>query len=233
MVVSYLLSSSHSQYQLRKSSAPSVELITTACERIRAQLRGGRGRRRRQPTTPGAQKATWYQKFGRMGSQGQGTNPCTQIRKAIHNQWASDWAKQRNKVPPDKRVAAHTRDDTLRDLRLHDNLRKAESSVATQLRTEKIGFNAFLARQKVPNVAPGCSCGHPNQTVKHVLLFCPDLDRTGDQFGPSSDLSSILSNANSLKKAIGWLMRQNILPQFRLAGELMGSGTAHVGIGVS
>ena len=128
---------------------------------------------------------------------------------------------------------AHTRDDTLRDLRLYDNLRKAESSLATQLRTKKKGSNAFLARQKVPSVAPGCSCGHPNKTVKYVLLFCPDLDRTGDQFGPSSDLSSILSNMNSLKKAIGWLMRQNILPQFQLAGVLIGSGIAHVGIGVS
>jgi hypothetical protein len=78
------------------------------------------------------------------------------INKAIHNQWANKWVKQRNKVPLDKRVAALIQDDTLKDPHLYDNLYKEESSLATQLRMEKIGFNAFLARQRVPNVTLDC-----------------------------------------------------------------------------
>jgi len=126
-----------------------------------------------------------------------------------------------NKVPPDKRVAAHVRDTTLKDHCLHENLYKAESSLATQLRTEKIGFNAFLAQLRVPNVSSDCTCGHPDQTVKHVVLFCPDIDRSNENLSPSSDLNSILTNAASLRKAVRWLIGLNILPQFHLARELL------------
>jgi hypothetical protein len=129
--------------------------------------------------------------------------------------------RQRNGVPLDKRDAAHALDTTLKDLYLHDNLYKAESSLATQLRTEKIGFNAFLARQRVPNVTPDCTCGYPNQTVKHVMLFCPDTDRSNESLGHLSDLKSILTDAVSLRKAVRWLMGLNILPQFHLARELL------------
>ena len=208
------------QYQLRKQNSPVAGLISSACERIQRQLQGSKGRRRRHPTTPGAQKLAWYQRLLRATPQNQ-TNPRSQIDKAIHNQWASSWVRYRDRVPPDKRVAAHVRDITLKDPHLHDNLRKAESSLATQLRTEKIGFNAFLARQRVPNVIPDCTCGYPNQTVKHVMLFCPDIDRTNENLGPSSNLNLVLTNAASLRKAIRWLMGLNILPQFQLARELL------------
>ena len=53
------------------------------------------------------------------------------------------------------------------------------------------------------------------------MLFCPNIYRTNEQLGPTSNLSSILSNANSLRKAVRWLMGLNILPQFSLARELL------------
>ena len=133
------------QYQLWKQNTPVAGLITSACERIQRQLQGSRGRTWRHPTTPGVQKLAWYRKLLQTNPQSQTTTPQSQIDKAIHNQWASNWARQRNKVPPDKRVAAHIWDAALKDPHLHENLYKAESSLATQLRTEKIGLNAFLA----------------------------------------------------------------------------------------
>ena len=53
------------------------------------------------------------------------------------------------------------------------------------------------------------------------MLFCPDIDRSTENLGPSSDLNSILTNAASLRKAVRWLMGLNILPQFYLARELL------------
>jgi hypothetical protein len=44
------------------------------------------------------------------------------------------------------------------------------------------------------------------------VLFCPDIDRSNENIGPSSDLNSILTNAASLRKAVRWLMGLNILP---------------------
>lgn len=58
----------------------------------------------------------------------------------------------------------------------HSKLRKAENSMAVQLRSEKIGINDFLYRRKVPNFRnAGCPRVWRKQTVKHVLLFCPGL----------------------------------------------------------
>jgi hypothetical protein len=60
------------------------------------------------------------------------------------------------------------------------------------------------------------------------MLFCLDIDRSMEQLGPSSELNSILSNANSLKRAVKWLMSLNILPQFYLARELIWNNTGHL-----
>ena len=63
------------QYQLKKQNSLGEGLITSACERIQRQLQGSRGRTRRHPTTPGAQKLTWYQKLLRTNTQGQTAAP--------------------------------------------------------------------------------------------------------------------------------------------------------------
>jgi hypothetical protein len=48
------------------------------------------------------------------------------------------------------------------------------SSLITQIRTEKIGLNAFLADCHVPDKLPIYTCGWPRQTAKHILLFYPE-----------------------------------------------------------
>jgi len=70
--------------------------------------------------------------------------------------------RQRNKVLLDKRVVVHVRDNALKDYCLYENLYKAKSSLAMQLRIKKIGFNVFLARQRVLNVSLDCTCGYPD-----------------------------------------------------------------------
>jgi hypothetical protein len=45
-------------------------------------------------------------------------------------------------------------------LKLRDQLKKAESSLTTQIRTEKIDFASFLYRRKVPGIeTASCRCG--------------------------------------------------------------------------
>jgi len=115
----------------------------------------------------------------------------------------------------------HVQDNALKDYCLHKNLYKAESSLAMQLRTKKIGFNAFLVRQRVLNVSSDCTCKYPDQSVKHVVLFYLDINCSNENLSPSSDFNLILTNAASLKKAVWWLIGLNILPQFHLARELL------------
>jgi hypothetical protein len=59
-------------------------------------------------------------------------------------------------------------------LKLHEGLRKAESSLAIQLRTGTNGLDAFHFQARVPSVSsPICSCGGERQMAKHVLNCCP------------------------------------------------------------
>lgn len=57
---------------------------------------------------------------------------------------------------------------------LYKELTGAESTIATHLRIEAIGLNAFLARAGVPGISPSCECGARSETPKHAVIFCPN-----------------------------------------------------------
>jgi hypothetical protein len=59
--------------------------------------------------------------------------------------------------------------------RLHAGRTKPESAILTQLRTGKMGFNAFLYERRVPGVwSRRCTCEQGAMPVRHVLLVCLD-----------------------------------------------------------
>jgi hypothetical protein len=58
-------------------------------------------------------------------------------------------------------------------LKLHDQLKKIESSLTIQIRIEKIDFASFLHRRKILDVKSiFCRYDWNNQTIKHVIMFC-------------------------------------------------------------
>ena len=95
--------------------------------------------------------------------------------------------------------------------------------MATLLRTEHIGLNDYLSRRKVPDgPSPLCECGWQQQTVKHIVLFCPRYARDRDkmvQEARSSDLKTMLSTEEGVKAVTRWFLRQDILAQFSVAKE--------------
>src|SRR5215469_5797736 len=55
-------------------------------------------------------------------------------------------------------------------------LRKAESSILTQIRTGRIGLAAFLNRARVPDFpSPMCQCGQAEETASHIIAYCPPV----------------------------------------------------------
>jgi hypothetical protein len=63
-------------------------------------------------------------------------------------------------------------------LLLYAGLDKATATALFLLRTEVIGLIATLASVGVPGILPQCPCGHPAQTVKHIIIYCPQQDRS-------------------------------------------------------
>lgn len=95
------------------------------------------------------------------------------IKKHFADKWQSSWStyqEKHDRYPTTAQTAPLHRKERLD---LHANLAKAESSLAVQIGTEKIGFAQFLHRQHVPAVtSPACDCGWHSQTAKHVIRHC-------------------------------------------------------------
>jgi hypothetical protein len=102
---------------------------------------------------------------------------------------------------------------------LHAGREKAHSSILIQLRTGKIGFNAFLYARRVPTVhSPQCACGLGAMTVRHVLLTCPQWTSLREEYiRPlrSTNLRTILNSAKGCNAVVRFILRSQLLEQFK------------------
>ena len=110
-------------------------------------------------------------------------------------------------------------------LKLHDRLRKAESSMLVQARTEKIGLVSFLKRMNVLGITSGnCRCGSGEETVKHVVLYCSLEDHRRDELRSVDnqlDYQQLTYTAEGARRLSRWLIFSGRLPQFSLARTLL------------
>lgn len=99
------------------------------------------------------------------------------LKRELEETWKARWTRyqqQAREGANDSKLSAVVRTTWTRGLRTKENLTRAESTVATLLRTEHIGLNDYLCRQQVPGyLKPDCECGWLRQTLKHSILFCP------------------------------------------------------------
>ena len=90
-------------------------------------------------------------------------------------QWELKWETYRRRIEEANQTPAQRTPLSKLTLKIREGLQKAESSLATHIRTERIGLKVYLYSRKVPGVeSPEYGCGWARQTAKHVLLFCPD-----------------------------------------------------------
>jgi hypothetical protein len=105
--------------------------------------------------------------------------------------------------------------------KLYADLPKAQATALFLMRTEVIGLNSWLAGIGVPGTLPQCSCGWHAQTVRHVLLHCPRLDRAQLlQQCQTEVMEEILGNPEKAKHAARWLVASGVMEQFRVAKEV-------------
>ena len=93
------------------------------------------------------------------------------------------------------------------------------SALITQIRTEKIGLNAFLTTMKVPGYTATCDCGWGQQTAKHIILYCPQYQTQRNklfQHAETRDYQKMLVTPRGAKAAATFLQTTNLLPQFQL-----------------
>jgi hypothetical protein len=89
------------------------------------------------------------------------------------------------------------------------------------MRTKVISLNAWLAVIQVLGITPICPCGTYEQTVRHILLHYPRIDRTDLILRYRTErIEEILGRPECARHAARWLGRSSIMEQFRTAVEI-------------
>ena len=110
--------------------------------------------------------------------------------------------------------------------KLHRNLSRPQSSLASLLRSGVAGFNDFLFKIKVPGVdSPSCPCcGWPTQHAKHVVIHCPAYGAGRQEMwheAGTDDYNSMLQTEKGITACTRWALKQGILQQFHFAREML------------
>jgi len=153
-----------------------------ACETIRARLIGTN---QPIPRSPASKKATFLDVSIREGTKlrprRRRLNPLTPaptseraIAQFHRSQWDLRWENYKKRIADINATPAQRSHLSKKSVRMRDGLQKAESTLATHIRTERIGLNAYLHSRNVPGAnSPRCDCGWSHQTAKHILMHCP------------------------------------------------------------
>jgi hypothetical protein len=105
-------------------------------------------------------------------------------------------------------------------LHWYEGLNKAEATALFLLRAEVLGLRAWLARFPGTERCPTCSCGWARETVEHILVHCPDRDRSRLPTDAAWRMPAILLQEETARKAAKWLVAEGILPHLRTAREV-------------
>ena len=116
-----------------------------------------------------------------------------EYKKALEAFYASKWKDRWKKSKKGRAIALYYPQPTQKALELYKERTKPFSSILIQLRSGKIGLNAFLKRAKVPNIEALCECKKAEETVRHFLFKCP---RWNEQ-------RAILNGLKTIKEALG------------------------------
>ena len=221
--------------------------VRNSCKKIVEKLRGARGRKRTVTSTPGVLKSAWAtstldperrhiflppaftppweniteEQADRQSQFIKQTKSQQRLFRDQENKdWQKQWTKYRQALNGSLTAAQQRPNIDKKQLKIHSSLTKAESSLATQIRTEKVGLADFLFKRRVPDItSPACPCGWPKQTPRHIITRCTLYNR--DDLLPllTQNYQNLLDNSKTLKVVTVWLMKTGILPQFNLAME--------------
>ena len=138
--------------------------------------------------------------------------------KSIEAYYAIKWRKRWLKSDKGRVIAGYRPYPSIQALKLYQGRTKAFSSALIQLRTEKIGLNAFLYGMKVPDiVSPQCECQQGEETVQHFLFNCSRWSEFRSILGDFKDktLKYTLGSREGSRKAVEFLLATKRLEQFQ------------------
>ncbi|KAI0995820.1 hypothetical protein K3495_g12359 [Podosphaera aphanis] len=183
--------------------------------------------------------ALWLRICEGVDTQRQQNEAC---KRAAFQEWAHSWGRQKQNqragyqaaadpiiwraanLNLDKKTGRPKMNYRGAPSKIHRNLSRAESSIATQIRSEHIGLNSYLFRRKVPNVeTPSCQCGYQSQNVQHMVMVCPRWAKGRGELPRRSNTRSfkaMIDNPEDIARITKWIQMEGWLDQFLLTSEV-------------
>lgn len=201
-----------------------------ACEIIRAKLCFGA--RRRLKVTPGQCKNAHLLKSLGIARDAP-SNPSSPLATGDSipiglfylKQWEKEWETYRQRIPTALQTPAQRSPLGTDTIKMRSHLRKAESTLAMQIRTERIGLKAYLYSRNVPGyTSPECECGLGSQTARHVIMHCPNWTDLRERLAGTLrtwDYRVVIGSWEGLREAARLIMDTGLLEQFALAKTLL------------
>jgi hypothetical protein len=160
------------------------------------------------------------------GSRIQVRNQNGYIGDELQEEWKRRWESQAAK--PFRHAPTWKEGWSSQPMWIYDDVRKHVATAIFLLRSEVLGLRAWLSGIGVPDVTPECSCGHPRQTIQHVLGFCPDhieartklLERTGH-----TQMDRLLCEKDTARWAGQWLLDTGLLEYLQVALKVEATDT--------
>jgi hypothetical protein len=146
------------------------------------------------------------------------------LKKMLHKKWENVWNEYR--ASSERRVCVTLSSRCFKKrLKLHENMIKAESSLVTQMRIDRIDFAKYLFHHRVFIVSTSvCSCNWSKQFLKHIVLFCSTYRKTRESMlrvVETHDFDQLFEKLKVLRIVTRWLMRTDLFLQFSLAVECL------------
>src|SRR6266576_454889 len=221
-------------YQLSHIDTPASKTIEKECRRIR-NLHWRANRTRDQKPTTHVSKREWAKKEmeRNLGGNRQWTTASKEEKERCvaefrEREGETRWKRYQEQGGRHGSPAQRTPWNAKIDY-WHKGLTKAQSSIAVQVRTEKIGLKAFLFKQRVPEVeGPHCQCNHGEQTAKHIITYCPKYSERRSLIQRAlgtTDYNEMIASNKGLKAITAWIIHMGILHQFSRAAELLSKTT--------
>lgn len=133
--------------------------------------------------------------------------------------WEKNWSQQH--VRPGAPLAARTFGRY--NYHIYKDLKRAEASIAIQIRSEHIGLRAYLHQRRVPgHESKSCPCGYLSQNPEHMVLVCKEWVRGRSLWRAKArdrQYQAIIKNKRDIQRVTRWILSENYLEQFSLAVE--------------
>ena len=149
-----------------------------------------------------------------------GEEPRGELKKALEKESLERWKERWSRDEKGRDIHFLAPEPNARVLKLYKDLPKATTSIYIQLRSRKIGLQAFLHRQRVPDItSPRCPyCQEADETVPHFILVCKWWkEQRKVHLGPfiSRGIRYFLDTKEGLARAARFLLETERLEQFK------------------